>query len=90
MTEIRLVFTEQDTIRFFSNRGLSVLERSLIGYDGEKAFSYKQWQVMNPFTCEWEPVEAAFRRIAGKASEEQLTERMMKMNLNECFINNGL
>lgn len=87
MIKIETIFTEADAGRILIARGLNVQERDAVLMDGERECDFRQLQVQNPFTGEWEPAEAAFRRMAGRAAEEELIERMMTMDLMKCFKN---
>lgn len=85
MIKIETIFTEADAARLLSVRGINIQEREVVWMDGDREWKFPQLQAQNPFSGEWETVETAFRRIAEKAGEEQITERILGINLAECF-----
>lgn len=85
MIKVDVVFTEDEAVEVLRSRGLVVAERTLTGYEGEYVFVYEQKQVKNPFTGEWDAVEYVFRRLAERVVEEVIRERILSMDLHECF-----
>lgn len=87
MIKIEIIFTETEAARLLARRGMNIQERDVVHMDGGRELPFRQLQVQNPFSCTWEPVESAFRRMAEVAGCDLITERMMIMNLAECFKN---
>ncbi len=85
MVKVDVVFTEEEAVAVLRSRGLVVAERRVTGYDRERVFVYEQKQVRNPFTGEWDSVEDVFRRMAERAMEEVVRERVLGLDLDECF-----
>lgn len=85
MIKVDVVFTEDEAVDVLRSRGLVVAERTLTGYDREHVFVYEQKQVKNPFTGEWDAVENVFRKLAERAMEEVVRERVLSLDLHECF-----
>jgi len=85
MIKVDVVFMEEEAIRLMKIRGLEVRKVKIVDYDDPERFVTNIWQVMNPFTGKWEKAKEVFWLMVDKAVNELIREKMMEMDLHECF-----
>lgn len=85
MVKVDVVFTEEEAIEMLKGRGLEVRKVEIVDYDDPERFVVNEWQVMNPFSGDWEKARGVFWVMMDKAMGELLREKMREMDLHECF-----
>lgn len=85
MVKVDVVFTEEEAIEMLKSRGLEVRKVEIVDYDDPERFVVNEWQVMNPFSGEWEKARGVFWVMIDKAMGKLLREKMREMDLHECF-----
>lgn len=85
MVKVDVVFMEEEAIEMLKSRGLEVRKFRIMDYDDPERFVVNEWQVMNPFSGEWEKARGVFWVMIDKAMGKLLREKMREMDLHECF-----
>lgn len=85
MVKVDVVFMEEEAIEMLKGRGLEVRKFRIVDYDDPERVVVDEWQVMNPFTGRWEKARGVFWVMMDKAVKELIREKVMGMDLHECF-----
>lgn len=87
MIKVDIVFMEDEAIGILKSRGLEVRKVEIVDDDDPEKLVVDVWQVMNPFTGRWEKARGVFWLMIDKAVKELIREKVMEMDLHECFKN---
>ena len=85
MVKVDVVFMEEETVEMLKGRGLEVRKVEIVDYDDPEKLVVDEWQVMNPFTGRWEKARGVFWLMIDEAVKELIREKVMGMDLHECF-----
>lgn len=85
MVKVDVVFMEEEAIEMLKSRGLEVRKFRIMDYDDPERLVVDEWQVMNPFTGKWEKARGVFWLMIDEAVKELIREKVMGMDLHECF-----